>query len=250
MNKKQLSFFISLALFIGLSFAQSADATTILSQTRVMPGDSNTVPASPFNDANVNACPNSICVLAENFIMPASGSIEEVTIWGGYWYASTPPETEVFNIVLHNDVEGSIGTSVADPSFTFTRSNIGTVTQQWRGGTTTTTEFEYTFTLDTPVSLDAGTYWIEFYGDTTGHSSGNDFFSRWGILDPINGIDGLAWTTESAPGTNWEYDTYGSLALEISGTMVPEPVSSSLFIIGVATLGFRRFWKEKHPFKS
>jgi hypothetical protein len=227
-----------------LSFALTASATVILSQPRVMPGGSGTVPPSPFNDAEVNECPNNICVLAENFVMPFPGSITEVKIWGGYWHGSEPPATEIFNMIFHNDSGGSIGTSVADPSFSFNRSNIGTIIQQWWGGTTTTTEFEYTFTLDTPVSLGMGTYWIEIYGDTTGYSSSNDFFSRWGNLDPINGIDGLAWTTASAPGTNWQYDTTGNIAIEI--TAVPEPGTLLLLgsgFMGLAFYGRRKFRK-------
>ncbi|GBE40346.1 hypothetical protein BMS3Bbin09_00224 [bacterium BMS3Bbin09] len=256
MKKKQLSFFISLVLFIGLSFAQSADATTILSQTRVMPGDSapyDSVPASYFDDADVNECSgtNRICLLAENFMMPNAGTVDKLTMWGGYWHGSTPPATEVFNIVLHNDLAGSVGTTIADPSFSFIRTNVGTVKQKWWGGSTTTIDFEYTFTLDTPVALDTGNYWVEFYGDTTGHSDGNDFFWRFGNLDPINGIDGLAWADGVAPGINW-VNSPGNLAMEVSGTMdsdlipmVPEPVSSSLFIIGLVILGFRRSWKGK-----
>ena len=247
---KRKSVYILLALLIAVcvSVIPAAAQTTILSQPRIMPGDFapyDSVAASPFNDADVDECPNRICVLAEDFVMPAAGSITEVTIWGGYWHGSTPPATEIFEIIFHNDSGGSIGTMAADPAFTFTRTNIGSVPQKWYGGTTTTTEFEYVFTLTTPVSLSSGTYWIEFYGDTTGHSNGNDFFSRWGHLDTTNGIDGLAWTTTSAPGSSWQYDATGSLAIEIAGNLVPEPVSSSLFIVGGATLGFRRFWKKR-----
>lgn len=34
-------------------------------------------------------------------------------------------------------------------------------------------------------------------------------------------------------------------AFKVAGTVVPEPISSTLFIVGGATLGLRRFWKKR-----
>ena len=59
----------------------------------------------------------------------------------------------------------------------------------------------------------------------------------------VDAGDSLFWTTialDSAPGKNrWLTTTDGSVRI----TLVPEPVSSTLFLIGGAILGFRRFKK-------
>ena len=47
-------------------------------------------------------------------------------------------------------------------------------------------------------------------------------------------------------GSNWSAQTSGTTqSLRGIFAVVPEPVSSTLFIIGGATLGFRRFWKKR-----
>ncbi|MCK5506187.1 MAG: PEP-CTERM sorting domain-containing protein [Thermodesulfovibrionia bacterium] len=43
----------------------------------------------------------------------------------------------------------------------------------------------------------------------------------------------------------WNTSTGIRSAFRISGTVVPEPVSTILFVTGGATLGFRRFWKKR-----
>lgn len=253
--------FILLALLLipVVTVSPASAQTSILSQSRVAPGDpypcniwytwcdpstwpSDSVYAGPFDDADGSN--GAINVLAENFVMPTAGAITEIKLWGGYWYLDQAPANDNFNVIFHDDAGGTIGSVASDPAFTTSRDDAGAtwVNMKWCATCNgNALVFEYTLTMTDTVNLSAGNYWVEIYNDTTGHTAKNDFFWTWGYLDPTNGIDGLAWAQGSAPGSSWNIDSDGNLALEISGTMVPEPVSSSLFIIGGAILGFRKF---------
>ncbi|MBI4698825.1 MAG: hypothetical protein HY758_07965 [Nitrospirae bacterium] len=239
--KSSLCIFLAL-LFTAVAYLQPVSAeTTILSQSRIMPvnpSPNDTVGASPYSDVSPESLP--LQILAENFVMNSAASISDITLWGGYWWQSAPPLSgDNFTVIFHNDSGGSVGTNIySEFNVATSRANIGSVKQQWWGGVTTTTEYEYTLTLANPVPLGQGTYWVEVYNNTTGNPN-NDWFWRWGNLDAANGIDGLAWTDTGTPGTNWNVDASGNLAMKINA-VVPEPVSSSLFIVGGAILGFKR----------
>ena len=76
-----------------------------------------------------------------------------------------------------------------------------------------------------------------------------------GVNNPT--ADGFAdvWFDVTAAGTGFTIDgapismssiPVGSTNTDVfATTVVPEPISSALFVVGGATLGFRRFWKRK-----
>ncbi len=231
-NAKILCFVLAL-LFIAVINVHIADAQlTVLSQPRVAPGDpypcnlwfgwcdpgtwpSNAVYAAAWDDADGPS--GFIQILAEDFIMASEASITAIKVWGGYWWQDIPPANDNFTVIFHNDAGGAVGVNAAPPEFNVpsTRDSGTWVTMKWcptcNGNALV---FEYTLNLANPVTLAPGTYWVEVYNDTTGHLNNNDFFWTWGYLDPANGIDGLAWTNASAPGSSWIIDSNGNLAIE------------------------------------
>lgn len=246
--------FITLAII--LYFALPASATLILSQPRTQPGDpypcnlgwcnpdtwpSGAVYAAPWDDADT---PFGTQVLAENFVVKSPTTITEIKIWGGYWWQDKAPANDNFTVIFHNDAGGSIGTKAAEPGFTTSRDDAGAtwVNMKWCSTCNgSALVFEYTLTMTDPVFLGSETYWVEIYNDTTGHTANNDFFWVWGYLDLVNGIDGLAWTQASAPGSDWNYDSTGNFAIEI--TAVPEP--STLLLLGSGLVGLAFYSRRK-----
>ncbi len=229
-----LGYFILALLLMAAVNVYHADAQiNILSQPRTQPGNpypcnlwfawcnpdgwpSNAVYAAPWDDADGPS--GSIQILAENFVMPSVAAIIQIKIWGGYWWQDKPPAEDNFTVIFHNDSGGSIGEQAAAPELNVpsSRDNGTWVTMKWCSTCTgQALVFEYTLNLVNPVTLNPGTYWVEVFNDTTGHLANNDFFWAWG--ESGDGIDGLAWTTASAPGTSWNYDSQGSLAINVTG---------------------------------
>jgi hypothetical protein len=84
-----------------------------------------------------------------------------------------------------------------------------------------------------------GNTWPTTFTDTYSTDPGYDIAAG-------NSLGGFSFTVDYQAG-DIAYDAFFSGDQMISGTtsLVPEPVSSTLFVIGGAVLGFRRFMKRK-----
>jgi hypothetical protein len=183
--------FISLFLIVissGFVFAQ----TVILNQP---PNQQEASPSDPdFNQS-----------LAENFVVNSTANIIQIRIWGCYASSNIVPATDNFTVIFHADSSGSPGAAIS------TQNNVPVVRQATGGNVAIIyTEYLYTLTLATPVTLTPGTYWVEIYNNSTG-----DFFA-WekGNIDPTNGLPNLAWA-ETVPGSDWHPTDPSNLAIEI-----------------------------------
>ncbi|MEN8264658.1 MAG: hypothetical protein ABFR82_14490 [Nitrospirota bacterium] len=135
----------------------------------------------------------------------------------------------------------------------WTQNNTGTA---WSGvnfsisSATNDAVFIDTVTWDTANPSDLCSGWA-FDGDCDPSSSSG--VSDWTIS--TNGLsmsvtlentwdDGqIGWIrvyTDNSTSSN------GSFTISVSPTLVPEPISSTLFIVGAASLGARRFWKTRN----
>ena len=100
----------------------------------------------------------------------------------------------------------------------------------------------YMGSLDYTLDYAAGTDSLEHTG--TFYFYNNQYAGTGGVLQSFSSSDLFIWANnwdnpnESQPVSN-------AIGIDLgSTTVVPEPVSSTLFMIGAATLGFRRFRKK------
>jgi hypothetical protein len=160
--------------------------------------------------------------IADNFIVSSTANVTQIKIWGIYVNGSadgTGSGTDHFTIIFHANNAGLPGATIS------TLSNVP-MTRQLTGVTNVIGSFtEYLFTLTpaTPVTLNPGTYWVEIYNDITG--STDHFLWETGTLDPTNGISGSAYS-HTVPGSSWSSLSNTDFAIEI--TKESEPINTSV----------------------
>ncbi|MCB8946254.1 MAG: S8 family serine peptidase, partial [Ardenticatenaceae bacterium] len=135
---------------------RTSAATVFLNQP---PNQSN----GSFSDVDCDLCAaTGTQVLAENFVLANSSVITGMTIWSGYFPSNTPLVQDDLTVIFHADNNGTPGATLStETSVPYTRMTTGIVLFG-------VNEYEHTITLANPVALDAGTYWVEIYNDTTG----------------------------------------------------------------------------------
>lgn len=158
-----------------------------------------------FSDTDCDACGTGLQVLAENFVFSAETNIASLTFWGGY-YPSNINMDDCFTVIFREDLGGVPGDEIdrvdcipADEKEDTGRDLFGVD--------------EYIYTINTSMTLPAGTFFVEIYNNTEGN--GDSWFWETGDLDPENGIMGQAWTT-TIPEEPWNYDSATDMGLIIS----------------------------------
>ena len=148
-----------------------------------------------------------VTALADNIILLKPQTIEAVRLWGGYYPASSAPPDH-FTVRFHEDDAGLPGALLAQ------RADVPS-TRTLTGETFLyMDEWEFTLTFDEPVTLDAGTYFVEILNDTTG-SSDTFIWQR----ATVGHILGAAYAFE-APGTTWAYESLINFSMEVYGPVV------------------------------
>jgi len=144
---------------------------------------------------------DEIEVHADNFVVgPAPIQIDEVVVWAAYIFGNVPG-VDNFHVRFLFDSAGLPGPDAAPQEVMVpaARADTGIDLEDGPGGISVDI-YEFTLSLESPVLLSPGTYWIEVYNDVT---NTRDVFC-WidGDPDPTNGLLGTASAGE-APGVNW-----------------------------------------------
>jgi hypothetical protein len=166
-----------------------------------------------FSDVACSACTTTgTQVVADNFALATTETLEVITIWSGYFPGNTPTTTDPLTVIIHNDAAGAPGAVVYQESnVASTRATTGIILFGVE-------EYRHTLTLAAPVSLPPGTYWIEIYNDSAIGGSPDDFFWETGAPDTVgNGIPGTVFST-TAPGTAWAASTATDFAVQLGST--------------------------------
>jgi uncharacterized membrane protein len=162
-----------------------------------------------FSDVSCDLC-GGPQVLAESFILDGTATIGQIVFWTGYFPGDVPIDPDHFTVIFHEDSGGFPGATIStETEVPSTREQTGLILFGVH-------EYIHTLTLAAPVTLDAGTYFVEIYNDT-GFGT-DDFFWEVGNTDPVHGQVGSAFAFE-APGSSWNYDFGQDLSLQlITGT--------------------------------
>ncbi len=179
-----------------------------------------------FSDSDCGLCGTGAQSIADNFSLASSETIGQIIFWTGYFPGDVPIDPDLLTVIFHEDSGGFPGTAIS------TESNVPYERVQTGVVLFGVHEWMHTLTLDTPVTLGPGNYWVEIYNETIGSSE--NFFWETGNPDTVgNGLTGSAWST-SVPGSGWNFDGATELAIQLlpGGVDAPwlseDPSSGSL----------------------
>ncbi len=157
-----------------------------------------------FSDLDCDFCGGATVIPADNFTLTADNSISEFVIFGGYFPDNMPLNPDTWSLNIHADNAGVPGAIIySEANISAQRTATGVVLFN-------VDEYEFLFTLATPVDLLAGDYWIQVHNDSS--ASTDDFFWEVGDAD-TNSIADLALAFEF-PVVTWD-DSPNELALQI-----------------------------------
>ena len=178
-----------------------------------------------FNDGDCGACPTGAQSIADNFVLAAAADVGEVMWWGGYFPGDSFANWD-YTVMFHTDSGGLPGAMISSQTGTPTATPTGVVLFGVQ-------EYEFDLILS-PVALDAGTYWIELFTNTTGET--DQAFWEVGDLDPINGIFDAVFST-TVPGTDWINTGVDQAFVLFEATGVPTMGAVSFALLAAVLIG-------------
>ena len=168
--------------------------------------------------------------VADDFTLTNSHTITDVYWWGEYYITEASPDD--FTVAFYNEA--------ASPAATpFKSYAVGPANRTDTGDTFGGDPiYRYSYTLSEPLPLSAGIkYYISIYNNTA--DTDND---DWAWLSADNGNATYYWRNSTTGG--WEfrptYDFAFRLTVEGGGPVIPEPITSTLFV-GSILFGLTRF---------
>ena len=181
---------------------------------------------------------------ADDFELADECRITDVHWWGVYLVE--PPPDDDFTIEFYEDVSGS---PAMDPFESF---NVGPVTRQYAEKDLVTQGggvykiYGYSCYLTTPVDLSGGTrYYLSVYNNTEINTDDDWVWMSAGTPTGTEEVwwrdsQTMAWALIS---TEPPYIPRELVAFKLTGTVIPEPVSSLLF---VGSVGLGLLWRKRH----
>ncbi|HOX39167.1 MAG TPA: PEP-CTERM sorting domain-containing protein [Candidatus Brocadiia bacterium] len=161
--------------------------------------------------------------IADDFVSPISGQVTAIEWFGGY--VDNLPSTNLFTIKIFTEIGGLPGVKISEESAPIVPIGTSVVFSGF------VDEYYYSMALASPVPVTSGTnYWLCIYSDD----------AEWAWESGGMGNSIAAWSTNAGSGfeAGWMFDSPHDLASLI--TVVPEPGSVALFVLGAAAIAIRR----------
>ena len=161
---------------------------------------------------------------ADDFSLALDSNSFDVVQWWGVYGSGTTPANDGFSLNIYNDSSGSPGSLFQSIAL----NSVTRVDSGFQNGLANLTVYEYTASVN-EVSLTADTtYWLGIANDSDNNNWG------WVTHDPFSGNAHIF----SAQNLNWGVPQNTEVAFRL--LRVPEPSTSSMFVIAAATYLFRR----------
>lgn len=159
-----------------------------------------------FSDLDCELCDTGLQVLADNFVLTGETQVNSVTFWGGYYPSDNSMDPDCFTFIFKENAGGVPGAEIE-------RVDCVPADEKEDTGRDLFGVSEYIYTINTDLTLPAGTYFVEVYNNTDGNS--DSWFWEVGDLDNTVGIIGSAWSP-TMPEEPWNYDSETDLAMTVS----------------------------------
>jgi len=159
-----------------------------------------------FSDLDCELCGSGIQVLADNFVLTAETAVNSLVFWGGYYPGDNSMNPDCFTVIFKENLGGVPGDEI-------NRVDCVAADEKTDTGIDLFGVSEYMYTINTDITLPAGTFFAEIYNNSEGN--GDSWFWEVGDFDPLGGVAGSAWST-SIPEEPWNYDGATDLALQMS----------------------------------
>lgn len=167
-------------------------ATPVAAQTLILDQPPNQV-SSGTSDFDCNVCQSGSLVIAEDFVLMETRSINEIAIWGGYVDDQVFNDNFTVQVFADNAGEPTTPPLVTQSGVPTARELTG-LTVGFNGAMVD--EYRFTLLLPSPLLLGPGTYWILIANDSTGQAG--DFVWGFGTLDQGSGRAGSSVSVSGA----------------------------------------------------
>lgn len=160
-----------------------------------------------FSDLDCDACGsvNPVQVAADNFVLSSDAFVSEVVIYAGYFPSNEPLAVDEWTVTFHTNAANQPGLVLyTENNVASTRTATGTVLFG-------VDEYRVVLTLDTPVELLPGVYWLEIHNNSV--VSTETVFWASGAAD-FNSLSGVVFAS-SYPAMSWSPDKSDHFAMQL-----------------------------------
>jgi hypothetical protein len=180
-------------------------------------------------------------VLADDFAFAAPVLLQDVHWWGAYWVPPSDtsiPASDDFRLELYAQNGNH---PLEDPFVTIALGDVGR-TDTGEVDVLGNAIYAYSVDLDDGIVLPSLT---TFYISIVNNTATTDAIWAWSASDNLMNNDGLhefGYFLRNDPDMPWAGSVVpGNLAFNLTGTVIPEPATLSLFGIGLGSLAIRRY---------
>ncbi len=196
----------------GIAGEQFCDGLLLLNQ---VPNRASAL----FSDTDCDACGsvNPLQIAADNFRTLTDGYISELVIYVGYFPADMPLDTDEWTVTFHTDTLNQPGFEI------YSEVDVASIRSATGAALFGVDEYSVVLTLESPVALDAGNYWVEIHNNSVENTDSVFWVSGSGHT---NSRGGTVYSSDY-PAVTWNVDPTAHFGLQLC-----DVVSDTIYLDG------------------